>query len=213
MGVPQRCPRCFSVLVDEHGDGSLSCREHGLVLPMQPSTAADADVANQVAAISAVPLWTPWPPPVGWRLAALQVVGEDGGPWRAVASGLQAEDRVWGPGEIVLVAEEPGVGLGSALAGIDALDAGAAAVGQPYTSVVASERATWLWLVDGPDDGVALVGERDACWLWVLIKAPQAHVLAVDLPPLADVRDLGAEAQLIPTGGRSLWLEGTEPGD
>jgi hypothetical protein len=111
-----------------------------------------------------------------------------------------------GAGDLVLVAEEPGIGLGAALAGVDGIDPATTLAGQRAEGrVTISGRPTALWVVDGPDDRVAFVGEAAGLWLWsILWPADAGHLLAEQLEVI-DLRTEG-EGFVLPCGAASPRL-------
>lgn len=112
-------------------------------------------------------------------------------------------------GELILVAEELGVGLGARYAGIDGPDPG------PYMNVekpaeakvLAAGRPTPLWHVaGGPDDRAVFAGEALGLWLWAVVWPEQSGLLMYDELVLTDLRDAGAEVELVPCGALSPRL-------
>ena len=91
---------------------------------MQPPVLPTSEHLRQVAAQSAVPIWVPWPLPAGWLVTGLAWAGDDPGRLRAVAVACTGPNPLGGTGDMVLVAEEPGVGLGARYAGIPGPDPG-----------------------------------------------------------------------------------------
>jgi hypothetical protein len=99
-----------------------------------------------------------------------------------------------GPADVVLIAEEPGVGLGARLAGIDGPDPGqylaelVAAQGS-HAKVKAGGHPTPMWSVQTPDDRSAYAGEAKGRWLFaVAFPAPAGYLLA-ETPVLHDLVD------------------------
>jgi hypothetical protein len=90
----------------------------------------------------------------------------------------------------VLVAEEPGVGLGNALAGMAGLDPGPQLSDTgPPAKVRAGGHPTPLWPVASPLDRCAYVGEARAMWLYAITwPAHAGYVLAEDVS-LADLAE------------------------
>jgi len=78
-----------------------------------------------------------------------------------------------GPADVVLIAEEPGVGLGTRFAGMSGLDPGpylaeALETTAPHAKVRAGGRPTPLWSVAVGDDRSAYVGEAKGLWLYAV---------------------------------------------
>ena len=64
----------------------------------------------------ALPLWCPWPLPPGWTLTGVAWAGDDRTGVRATAVACSGPAPLGGgPADLVFVAEEPGVGLGTRL--------------------------------------------------------------------------------------------------
>ncbi len=111
-------------------------------------------------------------------------------------------------GELVLVAEEPGVGLGARYAGLPGPDPGFVAEGQAHAKVLAAGHPTALWWVDGSPDRATYVGEAMGNWLWaVLWPADSAGALLLEDLILTDLREVRPEIDLLPLGALSPRLE------
>ena len=122
-------------------------------------------------------------------------------PWPAPGPG-----PLGGPGELILVAEELGVGLGARYAGIDGPDPGPdmCVDKPPQAKVLAAGRPTPLWHVAGaPDDRAVFAGEARGLWLWAVVWPEQSGLLMYDELVLTDLRDAGAEVDLVPCGALS----------
>jgi hypothetical protein len=105
-----------------------------------------------------------------------------------------------------LIAEELGVGLGARYAGLSGPDPGdAIAVNRPpHAKVLAAGRPTALWHVpDAPDDRAVFVGEARGLWLWAVVWPERSGLLMYDELVLTDLRDAGAELELLPCGALS----------
>ena len=73
---------------------------------------------------AAVPIWLPWPLPPGWLVTGFAGAGDERSGTRGCAVAVSGPNPVGGPGEMVLVSEELGVGLGARFAGLDGPDPG-----------------------------------------------------------------------------------------
>jgi hypothetical protein len=105
-----------------------------------------------------------------------------------------------------VVAEEPGVGLGAALAGLDGVDPGAGFTSAPPRAVVSFGNHDFpLWPVDSPDRA-AFAGEIMGHWLWLVLWPDTAGVLLIEPLGLRDLRDPGQDLDL-PFGAPSLRLQ------
>lgn len=156
-----------------------------------------------------VPVWMPWPLPVGWLFTGVAYAGDDRSGGRATAVACSGPGPLAGTGELLLVAEELGVGLGARYAGIDGPDPGPAICldKPPQTKLLAAGRPTPLWHVrQAPEDRAVFVGEALGLWLWAIVWPEQSGLLLYDELVLTDLRDLGAEMELLPCGALSPRL-------
>lgn len=208
------CPRCAGPLrAPGLMNSSWVCADHGSVSPFHvphpPTTAWLKDLASRAV----VPVWMPWPLPLGWLLTGLAEAGPDRGASVATVVACSGPNPAPNPqmpaehaSDLLLVAEMPGVGLGAHLAGLPHVDPGdAVATGRPDVKVRAQGQHTPLWHVDGADDRVAFVGESRGVWLWVLLWPASAAVLLLEPLELSDVRE-GGPALEPPTGAPSPRL-------
>jgi hypothetical protein len=98
---------------------------------------------------------------------------------------------------VLLVAEEPGVGLGARYAGCGGVDAGACATGLPSAHVRVHNRPVALWQCrDTVGDQAAFVGEADGCWLWVVLWPALADLLLLEELLLRDARQETCQPQI-----------------
>jgi hypothetical protein len=178
-----------------------TCTLHGEIAPLQASLPPTAEALQFVAARSSVPVWVPWPLPVGWLLSGIRFAGDDHtGPVATVVAASGPNPLPDGPDEpraadLLLVAEQPGVGLGARLAGQGALDPGVAVMDlaaheRAHLKLAAAGHDVPLWSVTVAG-GAGYAGEAAGVWLWAL--AWPEHAAAVMLEPfdLVDVRDPG----------------------
>lgn len=169
-----------------------TCRRHGEVHPLQPAEQPRPEVVADLAERSAVPVWVPWPLPRGWLVAGLAHAGDERTGPRAAALACTGPAPLGGPGELMLIAEEPGVGLGAGYAGLPGPDPGAVAGSTaPHAKLHAAGHPTPLWCIDGPPDRAVYVGEALGQWLWVVLWPASAGVLLLEDLVLADLRDPG----------------------
>jgi hypothetical protein len=161
------------------------------VAPLQPVVPPSPELARSVAASSAVPVWVPWPLPRGWLLTGIATAGDDRTGARAVAVACSGPAPLGGVGELVLVAEEPGVGLGARLAGLTGPDPGAVPDGPADAKVTAAGHPTAVWEMTGPADRAVYVGESHGCWMYLIVWPETAGFLLIDEFALTDLRDAG----------------------
>ena len=154
-----------------------------------------------------VPVWLPWPLPVRWLVTGFAAAGDERTGMRGCAVALSGPNPVGGPGELLLVSEEPGVGLGAGLAGLDGPDPGLGfATAQPNASVRVGHHDFPLWHVDAPGRA-AFAGEVMGHWLWAVLWPDTAGVLLLEPITLRDLRDPGQDLDL-PFGALSPQLPG-----
>lgn len=167
--------------------------------PLYPAVVASDDVLRQTAGRSRVPIWVPYPLPSGWLITGLRWAGsERTGPVATVlgCSGPHPlPTSIWdGAGavraaDLLLVAEEPGVGLGAHFAGLPTVDpAGAIGQGAPAVKLRAGGHDVPLWWI-GTDDAAVFVGEAAGVWLWVLAWPADAAAVLMEKFRLEDYRE------------------------
>lgn len=171
-------------------------------MPLHPARLVDDAQIRDLATSAKVPVWLPWPLPPDWVVTGLQRAGDDRegtvatvvaltgpNPFRAAkADPLTAE--------LLVVAEQPGIGLGPRLAGTDDIDPGPAltaamSASSPHATVEASGHAVPLWSLEGAPDRAAYVGEAASVWLWLIVLPAAAGALALDGLRMLDLRDPG----------------------
>lgn len=183
-----------------------TCASHGAVAPLLPYPQPSADWARHVAGQSTVPVLLPWPLPWGWVVSALFLVGEPVTGVRGSAVALSGPNPLGGPAEMLLVAEEPGVGLGARYAGLSGPDPGDRLREVPDAKLPVKGRQAPLWSLRDLPGRAAYVGESDGTWVWIVLRPESAgHLLLEDLN-LVDLRDLGAEVDVLPYGAVPPWL-------
>lgn len=157
----------------------------------------------QIASRSQVPLWLPWPLPSGWLITGVRFAGDEhSGPVATVLalSGpnplvLDTDDIL--SADLLLIAEQPGVGLAAHLAGLDTVDPGeAVAAGRPEAKLVAAGHETPMWSVSTERQGridlepmAAYVGEALGVWLWALTWPQAGAAVLMEQFALVDLRD------------------------
>ncbi|WP_407952009.1 DUF6758 family protein [Plantactinospora sonchi] len=142
-----------------------------------------------------VPLWCPWPLPSAWTITGVGWAGDDRSGVRATAVACSGPSPLGGgPADLVLVAEEPGVGLGARLAGTTGIDPGPeltdalTEAGPGHAERVAPAKVTAgghptpLWAVKSPTDRSAYAGEARGIWLYAITwPASAGYLLAEDV--------------------------------
>jgi hypothetical protein len=201
------CPRCGGdVRPPGLWSSRWSCAVHGEVFPLHPVTVPSARLARQLGERSAVPLWIPWPMPRGWVVGAIIHAEDDASGVRATGVVVSGPNPMGGPADLLLVAEEQGVGLGARYAGVEGADPGDAVKEDPQARLEFESRPVPLWWVDSPADRAVYVGQWGGRWLWIVLRPQSAGVLLIGDLPVADLRTLGHEADLLPYGTPPPWL-------
>jgi hypothetical protein len=203
------CVRCDGPLVPPTGAERWTCVRHGAVEPLHLAVPAEAHHLADTASSSGVPVWLPWPPPLHWVVTGVRRTAGIGMA-RGVALALSGPGVAARQAELVIVAEEPGVGLGAAYAGLDTTDPGPELAALPAdTKVTADGRTIPLWslpVLEG-DRGV-YVGEAAGCWLWVVVWPVTEWMVVHDDLRLVDLRSPEQRPHLddVPVGALSPRL-------
>lgn len=185
------------------------CDVHGSVQPLQPVLPPSVEALGVVVNRSHVPVWMPWPLPLGWLFTGVACAGDDRSGGRATAVACSGPGPLGGPGELLLIAEELGVGLGARYAGLPGPDPGPTMCTDkpPHAKVIASGRPTPLWHVEAAaDDRAVFAGEARGLWLWAIVWPEKSGMLMYDELVLTDLREAGAEIDLLPCGALSPRL-------
>lgn len=201
------CVRCRGPLRAPDSTGRWTCEDHGAVEPLRPAVPAASYHLHDAATSSAVPLWVPWPLPPGWSVSGVRRTGGTGQA-RGVALALLGPGITARQVELVVVAEEPGVGLGASYAGLDTTDPGPELATIPCdTRVQAGGHATALWSLPMLDREV-YVGEAGGLWLWMVAWPVGEWMVVHDDLHLVDARSPEHQALLadLPVGALSPRL-------
>ncbi len=204
MTAPARCPRCSGEL---RAPGLMSsdwtCATHGSVVPYAHHR---LEGLPHVLGRSRVPVWAPLPLLPGWMLTGLSCAGDDRTGPVATVLALSGPSPLGGPADLLLVAEEPGVGLGAHCAGLATVDPGAFPARAPEAKVLAAGHPTALWQCDSQDDRVAFVGEAAGVWLWAVLWPPAAELVLLEHVELHDLRHESHALLVLPHGAPSTRL-------
>jgi hypothetical protein len=184
------CPRCGSqVQKPDAWSSAWRCVRHGEVHPLLPAFSPSKGGLDGLLRLAQVPIWLPWPLPPGWLVSGFAGAGDERTGALATVVALSGPNPLGGPGDMLVVAEEPGTGLGAGLAGLDTVDPGAGfAAGEAIATARSANHDLPLWLVDTPDRAV-FAGEAKACWLWVLLWPETAGSLLIEPVELRDLRE------------------------
>ena len=210
--TPATCPRCDSEL---RPPGLMSsdwvCERHGAVQPVRRWTRVTAELLAQAPSRAAVPLWVPLPVLPGWSVTGLALAGDERSGARGTVLALSGPCPLGGPGDMLLIAEEPGVGLGARYAGVADLDPSTVLQRPPDAKVEAAGHPTALWRTDSAPDRVAFVGEALGVWLYAVLWPPASELLLIEEVELRDLRDATHVGEVLPLGAPSTRL-GAETG-
>jgi hypothetical protein len=149
-----------------------------------------------------VPLWCPWPLPVGWTMTGVGLAGDDRTGVRATIVACSGPAPLGGgPADLVLVAEEPGVGLGTRFAGISGPDPGTLlsdamtdllpghAEHPAHAKILVGGHPTPLWSIESPADRSAYAGEARGMWLYAITWPASAGYLLAEHVVLHDLAE------------------------
>jgi hypothetical protein len=202
------CPRCGTAATAPSAwSSSWRCITHGDIYPLRQVQSLSPEGLAGLLRNALVPVMLPWPLPVGWLVTGFAAVGDERSGTRGCAVALSGPNPVGGPGEMLLISEELGVGLGAYCAGLEGPDPGDGFPdGSPDAQIEFGNHELPLWNVDSPGRA-AFVGEVMGGWLWILLWPDTAGTLLVESMPLRDLRDPGQELDL-PFGARSPRLPG-----
>lgn len=210
MSLAAGCPRCPTPVARTGPDGAWSCPEHGVITALwRPGEASYADFVAALEVAGEVPIYLPWPLSPGWRVTDFGCVGEPGQPRsaRATMVSCSGTSELDGPVDVLVVAEEPGTGLGARYAGTRHDDPGAEiGEGSPAVRVHIHSQTIPLWPVStsaarGEWDRSVVAGEAGGRWLWLILRPASAMLLLRDDWILRDVSGLGPPLVELPFGG------------
>lgn len=210
MNSESSCPRCGRV-VQPPGlwTSAWQCDAHGPVAPLQPVRAPDTAALAALLPHAHVPLWIPWPLPVNWVVTGFAEAGDERTGALATVVALSGPNPLGGVGEAAIVAEDPGVGLGARLAGLEGADPG-----DGFDSAAADAKVRFsgheiaLWNLDLGRGRAVYAGEALAHWLWLVFASADTGVLMCEINAIRDLRDIrrGGIALEPPYGALSPFL-------
>jgi hypothetical protein len=206
MGLSVGCPRCATP-VAQVGDGRWSCPDHGVTPPLwRPGDASYDTFVEHLRSIARFPTYLPWPLSPGWRVTDFAAVG-DATRGRAAMTCVSGTSSLDGPVDVLVIAEEPGVGLGARIAGTRHDDPGSeVGDGPPTVRVRIGSQTVPLWPVStsassGEWDRSVVAGEASGRWLWLVLRPASAVLLLRDDWSRRDVSGLGPPLVELPFGG------------
>jgi hypothetical protein len=139
-----------------------------------------------------VPVWLPWPLPIGWLVTGFAEAGDERTGIRASVVAVSGPSITYGPADMLVIAEEPGVGLGANYAGLDGPDPGTDfGATPPHAKIDVRGHPTALWCVpEAPGDRAVYVGEALGHWLWTIARPAEVGCfIALAHLSLRDMRD------------------------
>jgi hypothetical protein len=163
--------------------------------------------AAHVVATDGFPTYLPWPVSPGWRISdfgSVRTPRQSTLGTVCCASGTSEAD---GPVDVLVVAEEPGTGLGGRCAGLLGADPGPdVGRGSPSVRLRVDSQPVALWVVstssaDAAFDRSVFVGEAFGRWLWVVLRPASAMLLLREEWLLTDVATLGPPLVEVSFGG------------
>ena len=189
--TPPACPRCGrAVRPPGLFSSDWQCDEHGPVHPLHVLPTATPEAVEHVRAAAKVPYWVPSPMLPGWTVTGTGWAGDERSGARATVLACAGPAPLGGVADLVLVAEEPGVGLGAGYAGLPVTAAMPDLSGPPAAKVHAGGHPTALWTVaTAPADRAVLAGEALGVWLWAVLWPAEAGYVLLEHVVLHDMRD------------------------
>jgi hypothetical protein len=210
--ITPSCPQCGDdVRPPNLFTSDWRCEHHGAVHPLYVLPTASREGIERVSATARVPFWLPAPLLPNWTLTGVAYAGDDRTGARGTALACAGPAPLGGVADMVLVAEEPGTGLGSGYAGLNGTTPVPDTSGPPCAKVTAAGHPTALWSVPAPDDRAVMVGEARGMWLWAILWPAQAGYVLLEHVVLHDLRD-GVPADLL-VGAPSPYLSRRPPAD
>ena len=183
---------------------SWTCAQHGPIEPLHPFQSPTKALTEYVAEHARVPVWLPWPLPIGWLVTGIGHAGEEARGTTATVVACSGPNPVGGGADLLLVAEEPTVGLGASYASLER--------DRPWRDVrwhATARQGLRRW---SPVAALEPAGSDRPCRLRRRgggLLALDGHVSRERRRPvaerlrLADIRELGAEVDMIPFGALS----------
>ncbi|WP_203336825.1 DUF6758 family protein [Nocardioides limicola] len=203
MSLAAACPTCPEQL--SRAEGPWRCPTHGVVTPLwRPTHSSYADFAEQLRTAGDFPTYLPWPMGPGWSVTDFAVVG-DGDKVLATLTCCSGTSDLDGPVDVLVVAEEPGTGLGARCAGTPVPDP-TIGLGRPSVRIRTGRQSVPLWDVYTADadtrfDRSVVAGEAAGRWLWMVMRPASAMLLLRDDWILRDVSGDGPHLVEMPFGG------------
>jgi hypothetical protein len=156
-----------------------------------PAALPDHDRLAQVVHGSRVPFWMPWPLPTGWLATGFTWAGDERSGARGALVACAGPSPLGGYAELFVIAEEPGVGLGSRWACLPGPDPGErlATTTGPHAKINVGGHPTALWSVGADAERAVHVGEAMGLWLWLVLWPARAGAVVHDTLTFVDLRE------------------------
>jgi hypothetical protein len=203
------CVWCSApVLESADRPGAWSCPQHGdTAVLWRPEVATYEGFTAHLAAAGSFPTYLPWPMSPGWSISDFGCVADGRGQATATVTCTTGTSELDGPVDVLVVAEEPGTGLGARCAGTRHVDPGAEIHDRPPTARVRiGSQTVNLWDVStssavGEFDRSVVAGEAGGRWLWMVLRPASALLLLRDDWILRDVSEVGPPLVEMTFGG------------
>ena len=178
----------------------------------RPAEASYDAFGEHLQAAVSFPTYLPWPMSPGWLISDFALVGDREQRTLATMTCCSGTSHLDGPVDVLVVAEEPGTGLGARCAGLPGPDPGSElGTGPPAVRVRVHSQAVPLWPVStswslDEFDRAVFAGEAAGRWLWIVLRPASAMLLLRDDWILRDVSGVGPPLVEMPFGGpRPVW--------
>ena len=176
------------------------CEVHGKVAPYHRGS---LEALSQIAGHAGVPLWSPLPLLTGWTATGVGWCGDERTSSCATLMAFSGPSPLGGPADLIVVAEDLGVGLGARVAGLGGVDPGLLVDGAPDAKILAAGHPTPLWRCASTEESMAFVGEAMGVWLWVVVWPPAAELVLLEHVELHDLRHDAHVGLGLPLGAAS----------
>jgi len=207
MSLAAWCPRDREPLGGADDGQPGECPTHGAVAPLwRPREASYDSFTAQLRLADGFPTYLPWPLGSDWRVSDFGVVRGERAATATVTSCSGTTD-LDGPVDVLVIAEEAGVGLGGRCAGLVGSDPGREfGHGTPAVRVRIRSQSVPLWPVStsaarGDLDRSVFAGEAEGRWLWIVLLPASAMLLLQDEWLLKDVSGSGPYLVELPFAG------------
>ena len=184
------------------------CLQHGTQPPLwRPEAPSYDDFTAHLRLADGFPTYLPWPLAAGWWVSDFGVVASDSGRAAATVTCCTGATEADGRVDLLVVAEEAGVGLGARCAGLTSADPGHGfGLGPPTVRIRIGSQGVPLWPVStstavGDLDRSVVAGEAAGRWLWIVLLPASAVLLMTEELILRDVSGDGPHLVAMPFDG------------